>query len=195
MRKFLAVGSLSLLSFLLLSCGDVKQESTGANFSVPAGFEAESISDDLMYLSETEGEYLKVEGYVREGKKDGVWIYYYPERRKIERIEPYHMGELHGRLKEFSLNGNMTLDVEYKNGVKHGVYTEYKFGNPLAVAEFKNGKLEGERLIYFSDKDNLGKVQQKIEYKNGEKHGLHQYFNDEEEVVLEYNYKNGERIE
>jgi len=195
MRKFLAVGSLSLLSFLLLSCGDVKQESTSVNFSVPAGFDAESISEDLMYLSETEGEYLKVEGYVREGQKDGVWIYYYPERRKIERIEPYHMGELHGRLKEFSLNGNMTLDVGYKNGVKHGAYTEYKFGNPLAVAEFENGKLEGERLIYFSDKDNLGKVQQKIEYKNGEKHGLHQYFNDEEEVVLEYNYKNGERIE
>ena len=199
MRKILGICSLALLSFLLLSCGDTKEPrevgNEGANFSVPAGYEAETISDDLMYLSETKGKYLKVEGYVREGKKDGVWIYYYPERRKIERIEPYHQGQLHGRVKEFSLNGNMTLDAAYKNGKKHGTYREYKFGYPLALAEFENGQLEGERYIYFSDKENLGTVQQKIEYKNGQKHGVHQYFDDEGKVVLEYNYKNGERIE
>lgn len=199
MRKILGFCSLSLLSFLWLGCQGESNTSTPSStegdYTVPAGFESEKISDELRYVSHTKGEYLKVEGYVREGKKDGVWIIYYPERRKIERIEPYHDGQLHGRVKEFSLNGNMTLDAAYKNGRKHGSYREYKFGHPLALANFENGQLDGERYIYFSDKDNLGTVQQKIEYRDGKKHGLHQYFNDKEEVVLEYRYKDGERLE
>lgn len=199
MRKILGFCSLSLLSFLWLGCQGESSTSTPAStegdYTVPAGFESEEISDELTYVSHTRGEYLKVEGYVREGKKDGVWIIYYPERRKIERIEPYHEGRLHGRVKEFSLNGNMTLDAAYENGRKHGTYREYKFGYPLALANFENGQLDGERYIYFSDKENLGTVQQKIEYRDGKKHGLHQYFNDKEEVVLEYRYKDGERLE
>ncbi len=198
MRKILGFCSLALLSFLVLGCQTESKRpsaSEGAGYTVPDGFDSENISDELTHVSQTRGEYLKVEGYVRQGKKDGVWITYYPERRKIERIEPYHQGQLHGRVKEFSLNGNMTLDAAYKNGQKHGTYREYKFGYPLALAEFENGQLEGERYIYFSDKENLGTVQQKIEYRNGKKNGLHQYFNDKNEVVLEYRYKDGERLE
>ncbi|SRR6056297_215774 len=199
MRNYLGFLGLGLLSIFLLSCNGEKStvsgSDSGTSYKLPASYESEVISEDLQYVSLTKGEYLKVEGYIRKGQQDGVWIYYYPDRRKIQRIEPYNLGKLHGFVKEFSLNGNMTLFAEYKDGLQDGIYQEYKFGYPLATATFKAGNLDGARLIYFSDKDNLGTVQQKIQYSDGVKSGLHQYFNDKGEVVLEYEYKDGERIE
>lgn len=199
MRNYLGIGSLLLLCFFISSCqGNDDSNSSGSqsnSYTLPSSYQSEPLSKTLSYVSLTKGEYLKVEGYVREGQQDGVWIYYYPDRRKIQRIEPYHMGELHGLVKEFSLNGNQTLIAEYKDGKQDGVYKEYKFGYPLVTATFADGQLDGTQEIYFSDKDNLGTVQQKIEYRKGVKHGVHQYYNDKGDVVLEYEYKDGQRIE
>lgn len=200
MRNFLGFLIVGVLCFSSMSC-ETKEaspsstDSSSTGFVLPKNYETQTMGPDLEYaFLENDGK-TQVEGFLRNGQKDGVWITYYSDRRKIERVEHFYQGELHGIKREFSLNGNMTLAAKYSNGQLHGEYEEYKFGYPLKKANYVEGNLDGEVLLYFEDKDNYGTLQQKMEYKNGKKHGVHQYFNDKEEVVLEYRYKNGERLE
>ena len=200
MRNFFGFLIVGVLCFSSVSCetkGTVSSssDSDGNNFVLPQNFKSQSMGPDVEYVYLENGENIQVEGYLRDGQKDGAWITYYPDRRKIERIEHYYKGELHGMKRAFSLNGNMTLAAEFKDDKLHVEYAEYKFGYPLKKATFVDGALDGEMLLYFEDKDNYGTLQQKVEYSNGIKHGVHQYFNDKEEVVLEYRYENGERLE
>jgi antitoxin component YwqK of YwqJK toxin-antitoxin module len=98
-------------------------------------------------------------------------------------------------VKEYSLNGRLEKLANYKNGILDGTYTEYKFGKLLLETYYEDGNLDGEKRIYFDANEYRGRIQQKIRYKDGVKHGLHQYYNENGEVVLEYKYENGQRVE
>lgn len=96
----------------------------------------------------TEERTLRVEGYLENNEKEGCW-FYYSEDGKNERIERYDNGKLHGdylvfnevgdtiyhstfvngtgKYKEFDFKtGKVTLEGQYKDGLKVGIWHEYE---------------------------------------------------------------------
>lgn len=168
---------------------------SGNEFNLPEHFKYERINDDLTYAYHRSGPYTLAEGYLKNGQKQGYWFSFFNNRNKIEKIEHYVNGKLHGPLREFSLNGRLTKEAFYENGHLEGPYTEYKFDALLEQAYYEDGELEGERRIYFDDNQLRGQIQQRITYKDGKIHGTHKYYDEKGNVVLEYKYENGIRIE
>ena len=56
---------------------------------------------------------------------------------------------------------------------------------------YKDDKLEGTARTY---DDRTFKLKQEVEYKDGKQDGFFRYYDEEGNVTLEYQYKNGEKV-
>ncbi|MEX0996929.1 MAG: tetratricopeptide repeat protein [Flavobacteriaceae bacterium] len=100
------------------------------------------------------------------GKRDGNWIWYYPD----------------GTVKE---------TATFKNGLVEGKNTfNFPNGKPNYVAQFKNDELDGEYLLY----NEKGALFHKKHFKNGKLDGVFNSYFDVGEAIPEFyvEYKNGE---
>jgi len=131
------------------------------------------------------------EGPISNGNKEGTWMTYHANRdsNKIKPITNYHNGLKTGIELELATNGSVNKRVDYDGGVIHGVYAEYKYNRPIKYAEYNQGKLDGMYKTFY----NNGKLQQLTEYKNNVKEGVSIFYNEEEQVIMEYTYIKGEQ--
>lgn len=122
--------------------------------------------------------------------KTGTWTTYHPDGR-IKSISTYINGKLDGVFVNFTERGHVQLQTFYKDGLLHGSYTTYNSGTRKSEERFYNmGKLDGISRQY----DNLGKIQKEIGFKNDIQHGIFKQYDPEGNVMLEYEYDNGEQI-
>lgn len=138
------------------------------------------------------GGLITSEGPTYNGKKEGTWIVYYTGRdsNKIKKITNYHQDQISGLSLEFSNSGTITKRVDYDNGQIHGIYAEYKYNRAQKYIEYTNGVMNGAYNTYYSN----GKKQQETAYTNGKKNGKSIFYNEEEQVIMEFDYKNGDKI-
>ena len=125
------------------------------------------------------------------GQKTGVSVEYFPEKGLPKKLMTLDNEVLDGPLMEFNSRGQIEKMANYKDGQLHGNYATYKFGRAIEVANYKNGKLDGTFRSYFNNSD---KLQKEAEYKDGIQHGIFKQYNEEGQVVLEYEYNNGEVV-
>ncbi|NJL74499.1 MAG: hypothetical protein HC892_05110 [Saprospiraceae bacterium] len=130
------------------------------------------------------------EGFVQNGLKEGVWITY-DQDRGIKSLTSYLNGNLNGVYLEFNRQLHLIAHSNYVNNQLHGTSIKYKFGRPLEVQNYKDGKLDGFFRQYH---ENTGKMQLEAEYKDGLQDGIMRYFNANEEIIMEYVYKNGQKV-
>ena len=133
---------------------------------------------------------LYEEGYVFNGKKTGTWISYYPDDGYIQSISNYHNGVLMGPYMEFDERGRLNKHISYENNVLTGQYAEYQNGRPERKIQYKNGLLNG----YVREYNSKSQLIKESNYKDNVLDGKVSHFNEEGKVVLEYIYKNGEKI-
>lgn len=133
---------------------------------------------------------ISEEGYVLDNKKTGQWIKYNPDGQ-IATIENYVNGNLHGPYLKFANRGQIEQRMAYQEGMLHGYWYQFKFGNKIEERQYKLGKLDGTVRMY---NDKNWKLRQESEYKDGVQHGIYRYYDDDGNVTLEYEYKNGEKI-
>ncbi len=131
------------------------------------------------------------EGYLMAGAKTGSWITYHPENQLPQSITNWTNGLASGLYLELNDRGQIELRASYLNNKLHGAWGKYRFGRPTHLAEYKNGELDG---VYKEFNLRDGKLQKEIHYKGGKYHGPYKFFNDEGEVTVEYEYKNGEKV-
>ncbi len=157
-----------------------------------AGYETETIpgGDVIRAYKATGNGVLVEEGYVSNGKRNGIWITYHPEGDRIKTITSYSDGQLNGPYLELSNRGQIESKVNYKNGKYDGLFATYKFGRPTKEVYYKDNQLHGTTKEYFQK----GTVQKEINFKNGKQDGLMRYYNEDGEVTVEYQYKNGEKV-
>ena len=79
----------------------------------------------------------------------------------------------------------------YHQGLLHGPYIQFKFGKVIEERPYNMGKLDG---IVRTFEDRTWKLKQEVQYKDGKQDGFFRYYDDQGNVTLEYQYKNGEKI-
>ncbi len=121
--------------------------------------------------------------------KTGIWTTYYPNGR-VKSISSYLAGELNGVQVNLSNKGHVELQAFYKNGLLEGNWTTYKNGSRKQEERvYYLGKLNGINRHYEG-----GKLQKEIGFKNDVQHGIFKYYDKQGNVIMEYEYENGEKI-
>ncbi len=134
---------------------------------------------------------LSSEGLMQNGKPNGYWITYYPNSlRKSE-----------GNRKDFLLdstwrfyreNGNLKNIINYKEDKKHGKSYYYNDECQLIAEEiYENGKLEGDKKIYFPSEDSLLLLKELIPYEADLKNGYSFQYAKDGRIISIVQYKNG----
>lgn len=130
-------------------------------------------------------------GYILNGNKEGTWTTYTAEQDHPMKIVSYIEGALNGPYIEMDQQGRIALLANYKANVLHGPYAKYRIGRPMQTVTYVDGQMDGPMAEY--DYRN-NKLKQEVNYKMGKLHGPFRHFNDAGEVILEYNYVDGERV-
>ena len=131
-------------------------------------------------------------GYIAKGKRNGIWMTYYDGSHvgKVKSIASYSDGILNGPYYELSNRGQIEKEVNYANNKYDGKFIVYKYGRIMQEADYVDNKLNGVFKEYY----NGGGIQKEINYQDGKQHGQMKYFNENGDVTVEYEYKNGEKI-
>lgn len=129
-------------------------------------------------------------GEMLDGLKTGAWITYHSDGR-VKSITNYIAGKKDGLQVNLSDKGYIELQAFYKDDVFHGNWTTYATGSrKIEERVYNMGKLDGINKHY----DKLGKLQKEIGFKNDLQHGMFRQYDEEGNVLLEYEYKNGEKL-
>lgn len=209
--KYLNKSLLFLLGLTLLGCTDAAEPAeatTGdTEIAAPQTSSAGAIIANLEGFTVTESElgdgWKKVErtneeneilesGFVDgRGLKQGSWMKW-EGARSPALVEHYVDGVLHGARVEFDPVGRLRKFEHYNAGKLDGRYAEYRAAIPQITATYRNGELHG---TYRAHTLQNGKVNRSIEYRNGQPDGPMRWYNDNEELIQERIYKNGELVE
>ncbi len=177
-----------LLTSFLLSCGNNSPAASGASLNLQGFTETKIPGSEarLVTKKSADGKMLE-QGIIRNAKKDGSWTIFH-DNESIKSITGYINGVLNGAHLEFNKRGQLEKRVEYLNNQYHGLYGEYKYGRPLKEINYVEGVQEGVFRIW----NDMGKMTQKGNNTNGKLNGTLQYFDEEENLIMQYEYKNGE---
>lgn len=190
--KYLVVCSFFLL---LMSCngsqssGSSNAEVGSANLEGFAITKVPGTNSEVAIQKNPSGAKI-AEGYLIDGKKNGIWITYHPNSDRIKTITSYVDNTLEGVHLELSNRGQIEAKVTYSQNEYNGPFVKYKFGRPLELSNYNMGKLDGVSKSYY----NNGKLQKEIEFKNGIQDGIYKFYDDQGNTTLEYTYKNGEKV-
>ncbi len=122
--------------------------------------------------------------------KTGTWTTYNAERR-VKSISSYLGGKLNGVQLEFNDRGQVELQAFYKDGLLHGNWASFTNGNRKKEERVYNmGKMDGINKHY----DKVGKLQKEIGFKDDLQHGSYKYYDEDGNVLMEYEYENGEKV-
>ena len=151
------------------------------------------------------------------GKKHGVWKGLYPDSKRVRYEGSFEHGKEVGifnyyddtkaqsiiATREFAAKDNSVYTIFYdqrKNKVSEGKQVNKLFEGQwkyyhqnskevMTIENYKNGKLEGLRTVFYPST----KIAEETNYSNGKKNGLYKKYSEKDAVVLEEsNYKNGE---
>jgi len=125
------------------------------------------------------------------GQETGISVAYHPEKGLPKKIQTLNNGQLDGPVVEINCRGQVEKVANYKNGELNGEQATYKFGRVVESSTYKNGKLDGTYRSYFNNSESL---QKEAQYKDGIQDGFFRQYNEEGNIVLEYQYKNGEVV-
>lgn len=187
--RFLPLSVLALsVCLCMISCNKKSGSQNAPNLE---GFEiidlGEGVSQAKKYKNENA---ILEEGYLTDGNKNGAWINYHPENGRIQTIQTYTNGLLNGPAMEMDQRGQVIKKATYVNNILNGEKGEYKHGRAVKITPYINGIKEGTYKEYFTN----GKLQKEIQYKNDIIDGKFRQYKNDGTILLEYIYKNGEKV-
>jgi antitoxin component YwqK of YwqJK toxin-antitoxin module len=165
-----------------------------ANKAATEGYEVTYIENSpaqRLLKRNAEGAIIE-EGMLYDGRKIGAWIEYGPEGKFPAKLTTYADGNYNGTYLEFNTRGHITLRATYKNNKLDGPWAAYSFGRVEKQAHYKDGELDGTYLEY---NKKTGDLQKEVNYKDGKQHGAYRFYDEEGNVMLEYEYRDGEKVE
>lgn len=150
--------------------------------------------DSLARLPGKSVEFIE-EGVIDNGERQGFWI----TRRdrtphRLQAIKFYKNGLLNGPAYTYENNGDLETSASYKNGKLNGQFIQYKFGHPIIIAFYLDGKLHGKKTIYYDDYESITDVKKIMHYDHGLLDGKVSWFNGEGEMTMQYIYKDGKMV-
>lgn len=131
---------------------------------------------------------LKQQGWYKNNLAHGEWRSYFIDGT-LEIINFYHKDKLHGVQKYFACDGKIERTIKYKYGeLLSEIYYDIK-GN--ALGEINYFPKENNFTVTYKYPNN--KIDTKLDYVNGIKHGKYLHYDFYGNKVIEGNYTNGEQ--
>lgn len=181
-----------IATICLVACGG----SSGGGGGVAAnldGFTSENAGSGVTksFKKDAEGNLIE-SGNLLNGQKSGMWITYYDgkDAGRMKTLASYTKGILNGPYLKLNTRGQIDAEVNYMNNKYHGKTVNYKFGRPTSIKNYKENQLDGTSTDFYSD----GVIQKEVNFKGGKQHGNMKWYNEDGQVTMEYEYKNGEKV-
>ncbi|MEZ4984416.1 MAG: hypothetical protein R2795_05155 [Saprospiraceae bacterium] len=190
LRNWMAI--VLLTAVVLSACGD-KAAEEGAKVG---NYEVSPIPNTDAYtavLKDPAGNVME-SGVFASGKKQGAWLYYGSADKIPDKLITYVDDQYNGPYMEFSGIGQMQLLANYKNNMLHGEWAKYFGGKPEMTCTYKDGQLDGVLREYYIRSTSNWYIRKEATYKNGKLDGVFRSYDMQGNVVLEYNYANGEKL-
>jgi antitoxin component YwqK of YwqJK toxin-antitoxin module len=112
---------------------------------------------------------IRFEGNFNHGKETGTFSYYANSEKKVVMATRVFDANDNAYTVFFNEKGLKVSEGNVKNKLRQGVWTFYHNNSTsvMSTENYVNGKLEGNKIVYFPD----GKVAEEVAYKNGLKNG------------------------
>lgn len=136
--------------------------------------------------------FLESEYHIKNGEFDGSFKTYY-ETGVIKKTGSFFKGLQNGNFTEYNEVGNITLSYTMKNDKLDGVAKYYTNSKVVKEVEYKNGILHGIYKEFLYDDDGIQIFRLEGLYVNEKKNGLWQFFytkNGENRLLSSENYSN-----
>lgn len=196
MRIFLVLISSCLVLFGCQNEGGAEQQTitlVSTETSEPVTYQLESIpgthTQIATYYSD-EGQLLE-SGIIQDGKRSGNWTFFTGGTEFPTKVISFVEGRYTGIYLEFNDSGQGELMATYKDNKLNGPWGEFRFGRPEMTANYKDGELDGIRREYDYS---TGKLLKEASFKAGQLDGLVRDYDEEGRVMVEYMYREGEKI-
>lgn len=142
-------------------------------------------------VNKTSNGKVSAEGYSdATGTKNGPWVDYHPNKELVKSVAYYVNGKKNGPYIEMSETNNVKEKSWYVDGLLQGERIIFNRTRIKERSSFKDNKLDGKRTLYYDN----GKLQEEGDWVNGNREGIAKWYNQEEVVTIQYEYKNGEKI-
>lgn len=133
----------------------------------------------------------RYEGTFNHGKETGIFKYFDDTKAgTVIATRDFAKNENSCYVIFYDQKGNKVSEGKLLNKINEGTWKYYHFeSTQLMINEFyKNGKLEGNRKVYYKD----GTVAEDTNYKAGIKEGSSKTFSETGKLIDEHIYKNGQ---
>jgi len=116
------------------------------------------------------------------------FFYYWHENGQLEIEVYYKNGKKDGKFKSWHENGQLEIEVYYKNDLEEGNGKRWYENGQLQIEEnFKNGKKDGK----FKSWHENGQLKIEVHYKNGEADGVYKCWYENGQLFQKSYFKNG----
>lgn len=175
-------------------------------------FDENGLKTGKWRLFDNHYKYFYGEGSYKNGKKEGLWTYYYPDRSieqqgkyiadkpeddwvwfykngKVRREESFVNGKNEGKYTEYDINGKIIVSGEYFDGAKQGDWI-YSVGNITKNGSYEIDQKNGYWKSFFTDS---GNISFEGNFVNGDADGVHKFYYGNKNIRLIAEYRMGNK--
>lgn len=135
---------------------------------------------------------LKYKGQFKDNKPTGVFTYYYESNKVKAKVKYLEFGRITYSQVYHESSGRIKAMGKYINQKKDSTWTYFdNVGNVKSKEAYKNGKLNGQRVIYYEPIDGKYVVSRFEYYKDDLLHGTFKEYHQNTKLRTEGNYKDG----
>jgi len=133
---------------------------------------------------------------VAEGYKDGSGVLqgpqvsYHARKGLVKSIAYYIDGKKNGPYITMTESGSVQEKSWFKDDVQQGERVVFNRTRVKEKSFYKDGELHGDRKLYYDN----GKIQEEGAWVDGKRDGVVRWYNQDEEITIQYEYKNGEKV-
>ena len=180
------------LIFLAACGGQSSTESSNAQTIDLSGFTVTDLPNGAQHVVKTDpnGKVME-EGTIKNGKRNGTWVIYNDRRPLPKSVANFVDDVYNGVYMEYSNTGQLELVCRYKDNQLHGRFIRVKNTRLQEEGTYIDGKIDGNYKKYYPNKDI---IQQEVNYKMDKLHGASRYYNESGDLIMEYEYRDGEKI-
>ncbi len=177
----------------LASCADKTIETAVvATADMPTGAVQEPFEDNPNMIKVTVSDATgntTTYGIYLNGLREGSWTELHPNGH-VKNITGYTQGLKEGQSVEIDNRGQLLERFTYHKDKLEGPYTKYNRSRIKETKNYKNGFLEGKVEIFYDNAE----VMEESYYKNGKRDGIANWYDQEGNLTITYEYVDGEWI-